>query len=556
MTPLNDPNTLKIIPLGGLGEIGLNMMALECQGRLLIIDCGLMFPEDFMLGVDVVIPDFSFLDGRSEDIEALVLTHAHEDHIGAVPYLLRRHRPRIVGSRMTLAFLENDLLEKRVNGAPPSLETVSYGDKRQYGPFNVEFVQVSHSIHGGFALAIDTPQGVIIHTGDFKIDHTPFDGETTDLTRFAELGERGVACLMSDSTNIERTGYTISERDISLELENAFHNCQSRIFVTLFASNLQRVQQIFDIAARFGRRVALNGRSIVESFRIGRSLGALKIRDDQLMELSELDAVDRRKAVIVCTGSQGEPMSVLNRIAGNNHKQLEIEPGDTVILSSKIIPGNERAVTNIINELYRRGAEVIYETISKIHTSGHAHQEELKVLLRLIKPKHFVPIHGEYRHLVQHAKLAKSMGVAEQNILVLEDGDVMYLHGGVARLNGRAPCGRVYVDGLGVGDVGNIVLTDRRLMSEDGAITCAVAHRDGGVVSGPYFKSKGLVYEPEYAELLEEAKQLVLVTMKTIAATKPFDAELARNELARVVRRLFSKRIGRRPIVIPVLMEV
>jgi ribonuclease J len=556
MTPLNDPSTVKIIPLGGLGEIGLNMMVLECRGRLLIVDCGLMFPEDFMLGVDVVIPDFSYLAGRSDDIEALVLTHAHEDHIGAVPYLLRHHRPVIVGSRVTLAFLENDLADKKIGGAPLRTLTVAAGESHSFGPFTVEFVQVSHSIHGGFALAIGTPQGTIVHTGDFKIDLSPFDGETTDLTRFAEIGERGVMCMLADSTNVERQGYTISERDIALELENAFHKCHSRIFVTLFASNLQRVQQIFDIAARFGRRVALNGRSIVDSFRIGRALGALKVRDEQIMDLSEMDGVDKRKIVIMCTGSQGEPMSVLTRIAGNNHKQLDVEAGDTVILSSKIIPGNERAVTNIINELYRKGAEVIYETISKIHTSGHAHQEELKVLLRLVKPKNFVPIHGEYRHLVQHAQLAHEMGIGEQNILILEDGDVMYMHGGVARLDGRVPSGRVYVDGLGVGDVGNIVLTDRRLLSEDGAITCAMAHRDGGVVSGPYFKSKGLVYEPEYAELLEEAKQLALETMKTIRRDGAFDAEFARDELARVLRRLFSKRIGRRPIVIPVLMEV
>jgi ribonuclease J len=568
--PRCEPDTaVKIVPLGGLGEIGLNMMVLECQGRLLIVDCGLMFPEDFMLGVDVVIPDFTYLDGRSDDIEALILTHAHEDHIGAVPYLLRHHQPRIVGSKMTLAFLESDLASRKMlngngsgnggNGQAPvnwRLEPVSHGERRTFGPFTVEFIQVSHSIHGGFALAIHTPQGVFVHSGDFKLDFTPFDGETTDLTRFAEIGDKGVMCFFSDSTNVERQGYTISERDIALDLENIFHDCQSRIFVTLFASNLQRVQQIFDIASRFGRRVVLNGRSIVESVRLGRGLGILRVRDEQLIDVNELEAADPRRVVVLCTGSQGEPMSVLSRIVENHHKHLDIQPGDTVILSSKIIPGNERAVTNVINELYRKGANVIYETITRIHTSGHAHQEELKVLLRLVKPRHFVPVHGEYRHLVQHAQLARQMGVPAENVLVLENGEALTLVNGVAQRNGSVTSGRVYVDGHGVGDVGNIVLTDRRLLSEDGTITCAVAHRDGTLVAGPYFKSKGLVYEPEYTELLEEAKQLVLETLQAVRNQPPFNEELARSEVARVVRRLFSKRIGRRPIVIPVLMEV
>ncbi|NLH49400.1 MAG: ribonuclease J [Myxococcales bacterium] len=573
MTAMNEHQAVKIIPLGGLGEIGLNMLALECEGKILLIDCGLMFPEDFMLGVDIVIPDFTYLAGRSNDIVALLLTHAHEDHIGAVPYLLRHHKPVVVGSKITLAFLEYELAHSRVSGngngggnghangngngfADVRMETVAAGDKRDYGPFTVEFIQVSHSIHGGFALAIRTPQGLIIHSGDFKLDFTPFDGEMTDMNRFAQFGDQGVLCMLSDSTNVEREGYTISERDIALELENIFHDCPGRIIVTLFASNLQRIQQIFDISSRFSRKIVLNGRSVVESIRIGRQLGVLKIDDDLLGDLNDLEKLDPSRIVILCTGSQGEPMSVLTRIAENNHKHIEIEAGDTVILSSKIIPGNERAVTNIINELYRKGADVVYETISKIHTSGHAYQEELKVLLRLCKPKHFIPIHGEYRQLVQHAKLAKKMGVASKNIHVLESGDSIIAVDGALRAGDRVPSGRVYVDGHGIGDVGNIVLTDRRLLSEDGTITCALAHRDGMIVSGPHFKSKGVVYEPEYAELIDEAKNLVLETMQTLRTDNAFSEEDAKQEIARAVRRLFAKRIGRRPIVIPVIMEV
>ena len=559
MTPMNDPKALKIIPLGGLGEIGLNMMAIECEGKILLIDCGLMFPEDFMLGVDIVIPDFTYLRGHADDVVALVLTHGHEDHIGAVPYFLREMQPIIVGSETTLAFLENQVVQNKVangNGSQLRTDIVRAGDVRTFGPFQVEFIPVSHSILGGFALAIDTPQGLIVHSGDFKLDFTPFNGEITDLARFAELGKQGVLCFMSDSTNIEQDGYTISEREIALELANIFHHCRGRILVTLFASNLQRIQQIFEIANRFGRKILLNGRSVISNIRIARELGIMKVDDSQFIDVGQLGSIARDKIVILCTGSQGEPMSVLSRIADDSHKHISVEEGDTVILSSKIIPGNERAVTSVINELYRKGAEVIYETIGRIHTSGHAHREELKVLLSLVRPRHFVPVHGEFRHLVQHARLATSMGVEHENAHVLEDGEVLVLADDRAWAYGHVPSGRVYVDGQGVGDVGNIVLTDRRILSEDGTITCALAHRDGVVVSGPYFKSKGLVYEPEYRELYDEAKALVLEALAEMKRGRGFEEDRMRAEMVRVVRRLLSKRIGRRPIVIPVLMEV
>jgi ribonuclease J len=557
MSPINDPDAVKIIPLGGLGEIGLNMMALECQGKLLLIDCGLMFPEDFMLGVDIVIPDFTFLEDRADDILALILTHGHEDHIGAVPFFLRDFQPLIIGSRLTMAFLGQQISQNKVaKGEDVRTEIVNAGESRSFGPFTVEFIQVSHSILGGFALAIGTPEGMIVHSGDFKLDFTPFDDELTDLTRFAELGKAGVLCFMSDSTNVEQEGYTISERDIALELENLFHHCPGRIIVTLFASNVQRIHQIFEIAERFDRKVVLNGRSMVSNVRIVRDLGILKVDNDRLLDIGDLGKIERDKVVILCTGSQGEPMSVLSRIVEDTHRHIKIEPGDTVILSSKIIPGNERAVTSVINELYRKGAEVVYENIGRIHTSGHAHREELKVLLRLVRPEHFVPVHGEYRHLVQHAKLAASMGVAPANTHVLEDGKVLAINRDGAWAYGKVPSGRIYVDGHGVGDVGNIVLTDRRILSEDGTITCALAHRDGVVVSGPHFKSKGLVYEPEYVALWDEAKEVVLETIRQLRQDGGFDEKVMRAEVVRVVRRLFSKRIGRRPIVIPVIMEV
>ena len=555
MTEHADPNALKIIPLGGLGEIGLNMLVLECRDRILLIDCGLMFPDDDMFGVDIVIPDFSYLDERSDDIEALILTHAHEDHIGAVAYLLRRHQPLIVASKATLAFLRNHLANHKVNGKVKT-DTVNPRDKRQFGPFQIEFIKVSHSIVGGFGLGIETPQGLIVHSGDFKVDFTPLNGEMTDLKTFAEYGERGVTCLLSDSTNIEREGYTISERDVGTELENIFRRCPGRILVTSFASNLNRIQQIFDITARSGRRVLLSGKSMLDSVRIARELGILMLQNDQLMETQELEKAANNKVVVLCTGSQGEPMSVLTRIATRRHKQLTIEPGDTVIISAKTIPGNEQAINGLINELYRQGAEVIYEAIRQIHTSGHAHREELKLMLRLTKPRHFIPVHGEYRHLVQHANLARRMGVNEAGVLVLEDGDVALFSGSVGQISGRVQSGHVYVDGHGVGDVGNIVLTDRRHMSEGGTITCALAHRDGVLVSGPHFKSKGLVYEPDYEDMLEDVKKVVLETLEVLRAENRLDVEDTKEEISRAVRRFFKKRIGRRPVVIPVIMEV
>lgn len=555
MVPLPDPDALKIIPLGGLGEIGLNMMALECRGRILLIDCGLMFPDDDMLGVDVVIPDFSYLEERNDDIEALVLTHGHEDHIGAVPYLLRKTKPLLLGSEITLAFLESRLQEHKINGRVQK-QIVNARDKVELGPFTVEFVKVSHSIIGGYGLGITTPQGLIVHSGDFKLDYNPFAGEMTDLKMFAEFGERGVTLLMSDSTNIEQEGHTLSEQDISQEIEKIFRRSRGRIIITAFASNIYRIQQIFEIAERFDRRVLLNGKSIVDTVAIARKLNLLKIKDRQLLDLSALGKNDKHRIVVLCTGSQGEPMSALARIASGNHKHITIEPGDTVMLSAKTIPGNERSINGMINELYRQGADVLYETIHQIHTSGHAYREELKMLLRLTRPTHFIPVHGEYRHLVQHAKLARSMGVKESNVLVLEDGDVSIFTGKTGQVYGRVPSGRVYVDGHGVGDVGNIVLTDRRILSEDGTITCAIAHRDGAIVSGPHFKSKGLVYEPIYAELLDEARLIVLETLEGLKAENRLDVDEAKDEIARAIRRLFNKRIGRRPIVIPVIMEV
>lgn len=553
--PLRDPEALKIIPLGGLGEIGLNMMVLECHNRILLIDCGLMFPDEDMFGVDIVIPDFKYLEGRSSDIEALILTHGHDDHIGAVPYFLRHHQPLVIGSELTLSLLESHLQDHKLNGSLRK-QVVGSRSKLSLGPFTVEFLPVTHSIVGGFALGIETSQGLIVHSGDFKLDHNPFEGEMTDLKKLAEYGEHGVTCLMADSTNVEREGYTISEREIALELQNIFLGCKGRILVSLFASNQQRIQQIFDIARRFNRRVVLNGKSIVDNVSITRRLGLLKIEDRQLVDLNNMEAMNKENLVILCTGSQGEPLSVLSRISAGSHKQIKIEKGDTVILSSKSIPGNERAVTHLINELYRQGAEVIYEGISKIHTSGHAYQEELKLLLKLTRPTHFIPIHGEYRHLVQHARLAQTMGVGEDCTMVLENGDVVAFSQKKGSVCGRVHSSRIYVDGQGVGDVGNIVLTDRRILSEDGIITCAIAHRDWAVVSGPHFKSKGLVYEPEQQDLLEEAKFVVEEIMMELHAKQNVQVDDAKEEIARSVRRLFSKRIGRRPIVIPVLMEV
>ncbi|HWI41536.1 MAG TPA: ribonuclease J, partial [Verrucomicrobiae bacterium] len=460
---------LSFIPLGGLGEIGLNIAVLEYGDDILVIDCGLMFPESYMLGIDLVIPDISYLRENSSRIRAILLTHGHEDHIGALPFVLKEIPAPVYGTPLTLGLVRGKLKEFGL-AAEADLRTVAPGELLEIGCFRVEFIRVAHSVADGCALAVATPEGVVIHTGDFKLDQTPVDGRLTDLPAFARYGEQGVLALFSDSTNVENEGYTLSERSVGEAFAEIFPTCDGRIVVAAFSSNIHRVQQAIDAAAQAGRKVILNGRSMVANVQIARELGYLRIPDGLIVDLRELPRLEPREVCLITTGSQGEPMSALTRIAMNDHKQIRLEPGDTVILSSKFIPGNERTIAELINNLYRIGVEVYYEKVSEVHVSGHASQEELKLLINLVRPRWFIPVHGEHRHLVKHAQLARRTGVPRENAFVAVNGDVVAFSGGECGIIGKVETGRIFVDGKGVGDVGEIVLKDRKHLSEDGMV--------------------------------------------------------------------------------------
>lgn len=548
-------NALRILPLGGLGEIGLNMTLFEVNGKILIVDCGLMFPEDHMLGVDIVIPDFSYLDNRQKDIIALILTHGHEDHIGAVPYLLRRFSMPVYGTRLTLALLANKLNEHKITGVP--MHYIHPDRPIRQGDFKLDFVRVSHSIMDGVAVGIDTPQGYVVHSGDFKLDFAPTGSHTTDIRALSRFGDRNVLCLLSDSTNVEQLGYTMTEQEVGKKLGEIFHDANGRIIITLFASNIARIQQVFNIAAEYGRKVCLSGKSMLSTVRIARELGYLSISDAQQVDIRNLSGMSHRRIVVLTTGSQGEPMSALTRIASRQHKHIRITEGDTVILSSKFIPGNEGIITNLINEMFRQGAQVAYETISEIHTSGHAHKEELKLMLKLIRPKFFIPIHGEMRHLVQHLRLAQDMGIKKENLILAKNGDMIEFFNGKAASSNSTVTGRVFVDGKGVGDVGNIILTDRRLLSESGVVTCTIVHDDHGVLlEPPQILSKGFVYEPDFDDLFDAIRNQAAESFEKIRQMNLLDEPEGRDQLARDIRRLINKRIQRRPVVIPVFIRV
>ena len=550
--------SLKVIPLGGLGEIGLNMMAMEYGDSIIVIDCGLMFPEDYMLGIDIVIPDVSSLKANREKVKAFIITHGHEDHTGALPFILRDVNAPIYATALTLGLIEEKLAEFDLLKST-TFETVRPRDRVSIGPFDIEFIRVSHSIVDGCGLAIRTPVGTVVHTGDFKMDQTPVDGEVMDYARFSEYGEAGVLLFMSDSTNVEKEGYTLSEREIGYNLEEIFRKCTGRIIVASFSSNIHRIQQVIDSAAKFGRKVALNGKSMAANVRIARALGYLKAPDGLVIDLKEVDGIPHDKLVLLTTGSQGEPMSALTRMAMDNHKQIKVVKGDTVILSSKFIPGHEKAISTMMNHLYRRGAEVIYEKVSEVHVSGHASQEELKIMLNMVKPKYFLPVHGEYRHLVLHGKLARKVGIPEENVIVAEDGDVVELtaDGGLVRGN-KVESGRVFVDGKGVGDVGEMVLKDRGHLSQDGMVLAVVAinNSTGEIVYGPEIITRGLVHEDESPELIENAKAVILEAMNSINTEAKTEQLEVNEEVRRALRRYFNKTLERRPVILPVIIEI
>ena len=551
-------SNIRLYPFGGLGEIGMNMLAIEVEERILLIDCGLMFPEAYMFGIDLVLPDVSMLEERRDDIVGLVLTHGHEDHIGAIPFLWRQlGEPAIYGTELTLGLVHNKLKEFELE---QQVELITIVPRRpvELAPFKVEPYRVAHSIVDGVGLAIHTPAGLIIHSGDFKIDPTPVDGQLTDLARLAEWGEEGVLLLLADSTNVENEGYTLSERTVGKVLEELIPQCPQRVLVSTFSSNIHRIQQIADAARHDNRKLLVNGRSMISNIAIARELGYLKIADDQLITLGDMRELPPEEVLILTTGSQGEPLSALMRIALGDHKQITLEAGDTVILSSKFIPGNEKAISGLINNLYRCGAEVIYEKTSEIHVSGHASQEELKLLHSLVKPQYFVPVHGEYRHLVKHRQLACAMGLAQDHTLVLNNGQCLEVGPTEFKINGSFDNGRVFVDGKGIGDVGFMELRDRRHLANHGLVilVLAINQKTGAIVQGPDIFTRGFVLEDqqENGSLIDDARQAICDLLSEHSPGMIGDWEELRVEARKVLRRLFNRQVARRPLILPLIL--
>ena len=548
---------LKIIPLGGLGEIGLNMMVFEYRSTLFIVDCGLMFPEDYMLGVDFVIPDMDYIRTNREKVAAIVLTHAHEDHIGALPFLLRIVNAPVFGTPFTLGVVRNKLEEFGL-AQSARLHEIQAGGRIKLGEFQLEFIRVRHSVVDGVGLAIETPLGTIIHTGDFKISHSNRDGMATDVNRFATYGQKGTLALLSDSTNVEKEGYTISAEVIGAALARVTEGRKGRIIVALFASNITRIQQIVNIARSREKKIVFNGRSIEVSVKLAKALGYLQIPAEMELDIDDIGYYPDDEIILVTTGSQGEPMSVLARMAAGTHKHIKIRKEDTIILSSKFIPGNERAIAGIINRLYRLGADVIYEKISEIHVSGHAFQEELKLMINLTKPRYFIPIHGEYRHLTLHTRLAQEVGIPPERILLAENGQVIEFDEKGGRLRERVGTGRVLIDGKGVGDVGRSVLKERRNLSEHGLVVVAMALDEdtGTVVYGPEIFSRGFVFEMETGHLLDDAVCVVLEVVEDIGPEVNNRAARIRARLQTVLKQYFFFTIARRPVIVPIIIEV
>ena len=546
---------LRIIPLGGLGEFGLNMMLLEHGDAAIAIDCGLMFPGADLLGIDLVIPDVTYLLERKDRLKGIVLSHAHEDHVGALPYILNHFSVPIFGTRLTLGLINNKLREHDLDTV--DLHEITAGRPWEIGPFQVEGIRVTHSLMDCLALAIETPVGTVIHTGDFKIDNTPMEGEMFDFQRFAAYGEKGVLLLLSDSTNVERSGYTPSEREVGRNLEQIFRESGGKILVSTFSSSIPRIQQVVDISESCGRRVVLSGRSMIRNGQVAAELGYLRLPRNFMTENEPWHQLPAERLTFLTTGSQGEPLSVLHRVALDDHKSIKIDPGDTVILSSKFIPGNEKTISNLINHLYRRGAAVHYEKVSEIHVSGHASQEELKTMLQLTRPRYFVPIHGEYRHLVRHRKLAQDVGLPEDHCFILEDGDVLEMTATSAKKVQPIQVGRVFVDGKGVGDVGDIVIRDRRHLSEDGMVLVimAIHQQSGEIVAGPDLISRGFMRDEEGEEVLGQARKVVLDILANLNRETRTDPAELQEEVRKALRRYFRKRFERRPVVLPYIIE-
>ena len=548
---------LKIISLGGLNEIGKNLTVYEYGGDIVVVDCGMGFPDDDMYGIDVVIPDVSYLIKNQNKVRGIFITHGHEDHIGALPYVLRSLNAPIYATRMSAGLIRLKLEEHRLLDKTKII-TCEAGDVIKAGKFTVEFIHVNHSIADAVAFAIKCPVGTCVHTGDFKIDATPIQGGMIDLARLGQLGNEGVLALLADSTNVERPGYTRSERSVGNSFDALFKGCEERIIVTTFASNVDRLQQIIDVAARYGRRVAVTGRSMENAMKVSTELGYMNIPDGVLMDLNQIKSLPKNRVCIITTGSQGETMSALSRMAFSTHRQVDILPGDRIIISASAIPGNEHSIGNVINELYRKGAEVLNERELALHVSGHACQEELKIIHALVKPKFFIPVHGEQRMLQTHAKLAREMGMDSNHILISDIGRVMELTQNSARLAGTVTAGQVFVDGLGVGDVGSVVLRDRRHLAQDGMIVVvmSMSGEDGSLVSGPDLITRGFVYVKESEGLMEELRQVALEAIQSVDGRYATDWSAIKGAIKGDLSNYLYKKTKRSPMILPVIMEV
>ncbi len=557
MSGANGSGRLRVIPLGGLGEIGLNCLVLEYGEAAIAIDCGLMFPELHMLGIDLVIPDLSALQRLGERFLGFVITHGHEDHIGALPYILRDLRVPVYATPMAAGLVTEKLREHNL-ADDTRLEVFRPRQPWQMGPFTIEAVHMTHSIVDAVALAIRTPAGTVVHSGDFKLDQTPIDGAASDLQCLAEYAAGGVLLLLSDSTNAEREGYTPSERAVRGDLDRIFREAPGKIFFSTFSSHVHRLAQVLELSQQHGRRVVTVGRSMNTSIKIASQLGYLDFPPSLFADVSELRQLDAQHVTLLITGSQGEPLSALIRIAVGDHGQVRMEPDDAVILSSRIIPGNEKSISNMINHMYRRGARVHHAGGAQVHVSGHASQEELKLLLRLVRPRYFVPIHGEYRHLVRHRALAQSVGMAADSTFLLEDGHVLEIDAGGARVADPVHAGRVFVDGKGIGDVEDVVLRDRRHLSSDGLVLAilAIDQHSGELIAGPDLVSRGFIIEAGGQEYLERAKSVVVETLQQITSESRADSMEVKEEVRKALKRFFARTLERRPVIVPFIMEM
>lgn len=550
-------DSIKVIPLGGLGEIGKNITAFEYGDEIIVIDCGVSFPEEEMYGVDLVIPDITYLLNNASKVKGIFLTHGHEDHIGSLPYILKQLNVPVYGTRLTLGIVETKLKEHNMD-KQCELHGVEAGEVVKLKSLAVEFIRNTHSIADSCCIAIHSPVGVLLHTGDFKIDYTPIDGLTMDLERISNLGKKGVLLMMADSTNVQRHGHTISERSIGETLTRIFSSAEGRVIVATFASNIHRMQQVINASVKYGRKVVFSGRSMENISQVAIDLGYLHVPEGQLISTDEISNYPNEKITIITTGSQGEPMAALARIAFSTHRKIKLEPKDLVIISASPIPGNEKLISRVINQLYKKGADVIYEALEEVHVSGHAYEEELKLIHTLVHPKYFMPVHGEHRHLKHHSDLAEKLGMNKSNIFMMETGDVLELTDSEAMVAGKVKTGSVFVDGIGVGDVGSVVLRDRRQLAQDGMVTVVVAieRESYSIIAGPDIITRGFVYAKESEELINEAKEIARRELESALDKKVIEWYVLKANMKSAMERYLYEKTKRRPSILPIIMEI